>query len=84
MSELEIISGKRQCVDNTMNNQRWIPVSERLPVDDRKVLICTNFGDVYTCRLPVILKKNERMSTKGLKYENVTHWMRLPTPPEQE
>ena len=59
----------------------WISVKERLPDSDSKVLIYTNFGDTYVCRSAVIRFKNERMSTKELKYENVTHWSELPTAP---
>tara|TARA_R110002126_G_scaffold275764_2_gene421179 strand:+ start:871 stop:1065 length:195 start_codon:yes stop_codon:yes gene_type:complete len=62
---------------------KWISVKERLPESDKQVLIHTNFGDTYTCRLPVILSKNARISTKELKHENVTHWMEIPEPPKQ-
>ena len=61
--------------------KKWVSVKDRLPKGDRQVLVHTNFGDTFTCRLPVILSKNERMSTKESKYENVTHWMEMPSKP---
>ena len=57
---------------------QWIPVSERLPMDDENVLIfdkyCTH-GSIYTL-----------MYYDGfmLKHKGVTHWMPLPAAPEQK
>ena len=58
--------------------QEWIPVSERLPMDGENVLVfdkyCTH-GSIYTL-----------MYYDGfmLKHKGVTHWMPLPTVPEQQ
>ena len=60
----------------------WIDCEDQLPADGVSVLISTNFGDIYTCRLPVIIEKNKRGSTPDQKCERVTRWRPLPEPPQ--
>lgn len=61
---------------------QWISVEERLPEGYKPVLVVTNFGDVYTCRLPVIIAKNSKEESSVGKRERFTHWMPLPPAPE--
>lgn len=62
---------------------KWISVDERLPEGYKPVLVVTNFGDVYTCRLPVIIAKNSKEESVGRR-ERFTHWMPLPPAPEYQ
>lgn len=63
-------------------HNQWISVDERLPEGYKPVLVATNFGDVYTCRLPVIIAKNSKEESSVGKRERFTHWMPLPPAPE--
>lgn len=38
----------RMGVDALLAERRWIPVSDRVPEDDRLVIVCTEWGYVYT------------------------------------
>ena len=58
---------------------KWIPVTERLPEDNRKVLICSEKGTV------LIMSYDHYWETwRGFSSIHVTHWMPLPKPPECE
>lgn len=61
---------------------QWISVEERLPDEGVTILVTTNFGDIYTCRLPVIIAKNSKEESPEYKRERFTHWMPLPPAPE--
>lgn len=61
---------------------QWVSVDERLPEGYKPVLVATNFGDVYTCRLPVIIAKNSKEELSVGRRERFTHWMPLPPAPE--
>ena len=58
--------------------QKWIPVSERLPEEDVRVLVWLGTGDITYTQIDTdrLHKKKWRRWTK-----NVTHWMPLPEPP---
>lgn len=36
------------CALHLQADRRWIPVSDRVPEDDRLVIVCTESGQVYT------------------------------------
>ena len=59
--------------------QQWIPVTERLPEEDVRVLVWLGTGDITYTQIDTdrLHKKKWRRWTK-----NVTHWMPLPEPPE--
>lgn len=83
---------------------KWIPITERLPIDGEVVLVWEVPETKYfsaTCRITSFAKKGNRIdpydsATRGKKnifydydseygylvYDNVTHWMPLPKPPE--
>lgn len=61
------------------NPPEWIPISERLPEDDRHVL-CLTRTKKGLCNV-VIGFYFEDMWHCGMN-SNVTHWMELPEPPE--
>lgn len=56
----------------------WIPVTERLPEEDVRVLVWLGTGDITYTQIDTdrLHKKKWRRWTK-----NVTHWMPLPEPP---
>jgi len=58
---------------------RWIPVSERLPVGDGKVLVLAEDGTIYTtwCRVWEDINDEDAAFI-------TTHWRPLPTPPKGE
>jgi hypothetical protein len=67
--------------------RRWIPVSERLPVDNSQVLFYDNDGIIYkgvhSNNTPQ-WESNGGYYWHGSEYKYVTHWMPLPEPPEEE
>lgn len=70
-------------VETTIEKKtEWISLDSELPPDKKTVLVCTAKGDIYTCRLPVIIQKNSRPEGYGYKVERFTHWMSLPSLPE--
>lgn len=58
-------------IDDQPTITQWIPVSERLPEDNAKVLISTNWGYVGTIRYE---------AGSSLWDNDVTAWMPLPEP----
>ena len=60
--------------------QRWIPVSERLPERRRRVLCWLSYPDVEE-----IIVENQYYGNGMwmVESEAVTHWMPLPEPPEE-
>ena len=78
---------KSETVTNSDGFGEWIPVTERLPKDERQVLVYYGFGDFrvryygilsYYCCDP---NPKWQRESEGL---NVTHWMPLPQPPKGE
>lgn len=61
--------------------QKWVPVVERLPEEDVRVLVWLGTGDITYTQIDTdrLHKKKWRRWTK-----NVTHWMPLPEPPNGE
>lgn len=63
--------------------QRWIPVGERLPEAETRVLAATPTG-----YMEVDWRFSEPIIDCGFanffSLDNVTHWMPLPEPPEEE
>lgn len=79
-------------IDNGVTVQRWIPVTERLPIDEKPVLVCYRFmhngNDVtglrYTGTLSYFCFDPEphwQHDSTGLI---VTHWMPRPEPPKED
>lgn len=74
-------------IANGVTIQRWIPVSERLPKDNERVLVYHDdgvmrfginkdgFADVVSS---LYLRNNHRTC-----FSKVTHWMPLPLPPKE-
>ena len=65
-------------IANGVTIQNWIPVTERLPEEDVRVLVWLGTGDITYTQIDTdrLHKKKWRRWTK-----NVTHWMPLPEPP---
>lgn len=62
--------------------QRWIPVTERLPEDDRQRVLAVCIGD-YLVGYPRI-DTDRYVRQHWVRYGNdVTHWMPLPEPPKE-
>jgi hypothetical protein len=72
-----------------MNENKWIPVSERLPEVDEPVIAFCKSGKIfvgfrrkyYSGRWGWVIL-TARDSTKDIT-QTVTHWMPLPEPPEE-
>lgn len=68
-------------IENGVTVQRWIPVTERLPEYDVKVLVCNSEnGDLHTATLD-----NEIWHLDGgwlLDVDDFTHWMPKPILPK--
>lgn len=65
--------------ESVMN--KWININDVLPEENEKVLTYET-----NARLPIKVNYISNMFTKLFSYgntENITHWMRLPSPPDQ-
>lgn len=81
---LNRVNPPRNVSQAQQTESQWISVEERLPEGYKPVLVVTNFGDVYTCRLPVIIAKNSKEESSVGKRERFTHWMPLPKRPNED
>ena len=66
---------------------RWIPVTERLPLYGQDVLAVRTYGDGEKCQevlMAHIAVSNEETGEKWWNATNITHWMPLPEPPQEE
>ena len=72
-------------IANGVTIQRWIPVTERLPEEGGKFLVCGSRGGIYTAEFwnhngyPHWHKLNSKNH-----YCEPTHWMPLPEAPKGE
>ena len=79
-------------LDNQVSSSKFIPVTERLPVDEELVLILCKNGAMFVGYCGKQYADFERRwriktalnSTKLLNLGRVTHWMPLPEPPKEE
>lgn len=61
----------------------WIKCSDRLPERYKKVLIITEFGEIYVAEPNNDFSSWEYSSCCGCHTECATHWMPLPEPPKE-
>jgi hypothetical protein len=64
----------------SVGEQKWIPVTERLPEKWQHVLAASKCGDVYSIDFDHICSNGEWYGNLETEYK-VTHWMPLPEPP---
>ncbi len=62
---------------NSLADEKWIPVTERLPEEDGFTLIFTAHGHAGVCYFT-----NGWWGGYGM--DGITHWMPLPQPPKEE
>ena len=67
---------------------RWIPVKERLPEEDERVILCTRYGTVkegtYTERYGYAMRKGFFTEDYFEELCDVIAWMPLPRPYQEE
>ena len=81
IAELEAESEQLTAHDATeRQDDKWIPVSERLPEVGEAVLIAYRIGRKWYIARARMNKEGQFRFTKNTK--PVTHWMPLPEPPE--
>jgi hypothetical protein len=76
---------------NGVTIQRWIPVAERLPEEDKLVMMLCKNGAMFVGYCGIPWGNYERRwhiktalnSTKLLNKGRVSHWMPLPRPPRE-
>ena len=68
------------------NMGEWIPVSERLPEDERDVLICNKNGDIALSRgsYSTEVENDFIWYTSGWRFGKVIAWIPLPEPYKAE
>ena len=84
--------GDSRCVENllekaavALEQQRWIPVNERLPEGHGKYLCVLKSGAFRGCYYQMIMYHDQHGFRDGcVYYDDVTHWMPLPEPPKEE
>ena len=70
-----------------LSKPRWIPVTERLPLNCQDVLAVRTYGDGEKCQevlMAHIAVSDEETGEKWWNATNITHWMPLPQPPKEE
>lgn len=69
-------------VKNGVTVQEWIPVDDRLPDDnDRVIAFRTNEPEISAYKYCVMWGWSVKAS---LKHRGITHWMDMPHPPKGE
>ena len=68
-------------LDSGVTVQEWIPVTERLPQEDVRVLVWLTDGVNSYTKMDTDRRHNNRWVRWGMY---VTHWTPLPTPPKGE
>lgn len=75
-------------IERLKEQHRWIPVEERLPEEDDRVILCTIYGIVkegtYTERYGYAMRKGFFTETCFEELCDVTAWMPLPEPYQKE
>lgn len=75
-------------VEQLKESGRWIPVEERLPEEDDRVILCTKHGTVkggtYTERYGYAMRKGFFTENCFEELRDVTAWMPLPRPYQEE
>lgn len=64
--------------------QKWIPVTERLPEYGKHVLIYAGFFQPYIEAAYYCEDKKWRFTYDDAEVVGVSHWMQLPEPPKEE
>lgn len=67
-------------IERLQAERRWIPVSERLPEMYKSVIIHCKDGYITSCQR-TICSEQVRFN---FPFNDVTHWMPLPEPPEED
>ena len=62
----------------------WISVKDRLPEDGQEVFAYCSEADSFEMLVLRCLSENMWINRALDIYENVTHWMPLPTPPKED
>lgn len=83
---LEVIVGRIKAIPSAQPEQRWIPVSERLPKEGERVLATVNFDDPFVCEIDYWedARKAESDMEQMNFMESITAWMPMPDPYKEE
>jgi hypothetical protein len=66
------------------NGPKWIPVSERLPNDNEKVVCCGPEGGVFIAETRYLAGRVLWNDLARVGRRKATHWMPLPEPPKED
>lgn len=75
---------------NSLVDEKWIPVTERLPETGKKVLVFAYGHDILTARMTKLFEnvypvfECNGIFREMAKPGRITHWMPLPQPPESD
>lgn len=67
-------------IANGVTVQRWVPITGRLPEENKKVLVC------LSSKVTVVAYLRENIwyvAWNRAVLNNITHWMPLPEPPKE-
>ena len=69
------------CSVCSCGEQKWIPVTERLPEEWQDVLTASKYGDIH---FDYVCSSGAWYGDLEYPHDPVTHWMPLPEPPKEE
>ena len=78
-----IANGVTFATDNNVGG-KWISVKERLPENEKCVLVYSQDGGVAEGKYNARFKEWVQFRWNVTELKNVTHWMPLPKPPKGE
>ncbi len=70
-------------LDNGVTFQKWIPVSERLPDANEKVVCCGPEGGVFIAETRYLAGRVLWNDLARIGRRKATYWMPLPEPPKE-
>ena len=80
----DVIAAAPPYQSEQVNNMVWIPVSERLPEEHKKVIVFVNRLGYYPDYLDTSFRQDGGWKENSGMRKKITHWMHMPAAPKGE